>query len=525
MNLILYNNSAEQNRVNKNAYLSEIVHLNGTLRDQSSIVDPIITIELNPKDIEQKIIKQEYIVKGKPTDYVVDNTQSRMVYDFIQQVLSANYARILEFNRYYFVVDIVSVRSGLWLLKLKCDVLMSFKSEILALTCNVERQENDYNSKIGDNEVEHPEFATVQYINPFTYFSFDTETGALIDRYVLTCISSYENTSSITANGISRGGGMNFRWCFEVTSFSNLSHEMSNDSFWADSGLKNVFANNPVDGIISLRVYPFSVSNWVDLPAKTKYVPIEIGKYTSDVVTAKDLYTHADADCEKLVASFNFASLDEWYDYELASYDLFLPFYGFVEISPADLCGYYINVWYVIDFDTGKASIQLYKSTRQTTTRDRNGSNTNYMFKSVECQIGVDIPYSSTNNAERIRNTALSAIGGVAAGFINPAMGVGVGLSGVARNIAPDIRRGGGAKGPWGYFFATNHCYMVKTYKTPLYNSEFYKTHGRPLYSIRLLGSLSGYTRTGDVHMENFTIATYNELREIESLLKSGVII
>ena len=48
---------------------------------------------------------------------------------------------------------------------------------------------------------------------------------------------------------------------------------------------------------------------------------------------------------------------------------------------------------------------------------------------------------------------------------------------------------------------------------------------GRPSNKTVRLSSCSGYTRVKDVHIEKISSATDDELNEIESLLKDGVII
>lgn len=46
-------------------------------------------------------------------------------------IIGYNYAFITEFNRYYFITDIKSIRNGIWEVSFLCDVLMSFKDDIL----------------------------------------------------------------------------------------------------------------------------------------------------------------------------------------------------------------------------------------------------------------------------------------------------------------------------------------------------------------------------------------------------------
>lgn len=94
MDIILYVNNSERNAIFKS--LSDALTLSGSLRNESSVINPTILIETD-----------------NPSSY--------------------NYAYISEFGRYYFITDIVSVRIGLWRVILSVDVLMSFQSQILML--------------------------------------------------------------------------------------------------------------------------------------------------------------------------------------------------------------------------------------------------------------------------------------------------------------------------------------------------------------------------------------------------------
>ena len=93
MNITLYQNSSESNRLTKD--LSNPIHLEGTLRTTTSVKNPVITIESS------------------------------------SDIISRNYAYIEEFDRYYYISDIKSIRNGLWEVTFNCDVLMSFRSDIL----------------------------------------------------------------------------------------------------------------------------------------------------------------------------------------------------------------------------------------------------------------------------------------------------------------------------------------------------------------------------------------------------------
>lgn len=91
----LFKTDSENNRVVKT--LTDEKQLSGELRNQTSILNPSIRIES------------------------ADN------------ISTYNYAYISEFGRYYYITDIVSVRTNCWVVSLRCDVLMSYKDEIQGL--------------------------------------------------------------------------------------------------------------------------------------------------------------------------------------------------------------------------------------------------------------------------------------------------------------------------------------------------------------------------------------------------------
>ena len=112
MNITFYKNSSEKEKIGKS--LSSGLTLSGNLRDECSITSPSILVEAT-------------------------------------SLVDYNYCYIPEFNCYYFISDIVSVRNNLWRVSLKCDVLESFKSDILNSSCIVNKQQNQsYSNNIDD---------------------------------------------------------------------------------------------------------------------------------------------------------------------------------------------------------------------------------------------------------------------------------------------------------------------------------------------------------------------------------------
>ena len=104
--ITLQKNLSPLNKVDKN--ITDIVSVTGNLRESSSITDPEILIE--------------------------SSLESNMLAD-------VNYMHVSQFNRYYFITDIVLDITGLWLLTGHVDVLMSYKTGIKAQNAVVARQQ------------------------------------------------------------------------------------------------------------------------------------------------------------------------------------------------------------------------------------------------------------------------------------------------------------------------------------------------------------------------------------------------
>lgn len=94
------------------------------------------------KDKEE--IKRYDIVLKDPSDIVRPIIRLNEVKDDLSEI--ANYAYLTEFDRYYFIRSIGNTSKDIWVLTLECDVLESFKDDILASQAEVIRplRQNDY---------------------------------------------------------------------------------------------------------------------------------------------------------------------------------------------------------------------------------------------------------------------------------------------------------------------------------------------------------------------------------------------
>ena len=112
----LQTNSSEPIRMDK--VISNIASYEGTLREGTSIIDPVIKIECN-----------------------------------LANVRNCNYLTIDAFNRSYFVKDIVSVNSNIVEFSCHVDVLSTYANEIRRNRGIVKRQENLWNLYLNDGSL------------------------------------------------------------------------------------------------------------------------------------------------------------------------------------------------------------------------------------------------------------------------------------------------------------------------------------------------------------------------------------
>ena len=110
MELNLFTCNAENERVDKTNFISNRFVMQGTLRDESSVIDPVIVIE-----------------KTNPA------------------ISNYNYMYIPEFGRWYYINDIVSIRNKIWEIHAHVDVLYTWGADIKNMEGIADKLEDFYN--------------------------------------------------------------------------------------------------------------------------------------------------------------------------------------------------------------------------------------------------------------------------------------------------------------------------------------------------------------------------------------------
>lgn len=108
----------EDNRIVKNSKISNTWTIQGTLKAETSVINPVIQIEKATAPMD--------------TGY--------------------NYMYIPKFKRYYFIDDIISTRNSLWEIHARVDVLFTYAEDILNSKCIIDKTADESKANIYIND-------------------------------------------------------------------------------------------------------------------------------------------------------------------------------------------------------------------------------------------------------------------------------------------------------------------------------------------------------------------------------------
>lgn len=304
------------------------------------------------------------------------------------------------------------------------------------------------------------------------------------------------------------GSGQGTHNVLTTTYVSNATRlQALGDFLWSSGFLDNILLvnNNPIENVISVKMFPFA------LPSGAEST-IVLGNVDTEVPTNKlpDNYNYYHVYGSLSVPSY----YNNFMDY--APYTrilLYLPFYGTLELDNSLVIDRTLKIAYIVDVVTGSCTIDIYADDNLITV--------------VSCQVGIDIPITSSNRAQVesaiLTNTLTSVVSGAK---------VGGGVGAVAGGI-------GGA------LMSAGHCkYNTQTSGTPSSATELYNVSvpmliiDRPKYReiggfahnkgkmcmlTKKLNDVSGFSIFDDNIDLSGVACTDTEQEIIRNLLKSGI--
>lgn len=470
-------------------------------------------------------------------DFVLKNTGVNILTPVIlikhNGYVNFNYCFIEEFNRYYFVINIAYISNDLRELQLRCDVLMTYTSSILSLNALIERNENEYNNLLKDELLPLRPSPIIEYDDSYisvNQLSFATYTSIQYYAVVL-------NTQLLEE---SHGATSNRHGKFQPMIIQNIAGNSvaliyaMNASNMARLRQKLIEEETLATFVIRLGCLP-TVFDWEELGQKFSSIPISSNRNIENVecyLLNADGYIKA-VNTIKIAPEYPSSFLD-YQPY--TKKELYIPLYGYIDINIDDLKETYTWLRYQFDLMNGETTVMLTKGTYSYPTGE--------IIFSSQCPGIINLGINSTN-AQNVKNNnisnaistslaTISAVGSIVTG--NP-----IAIAGGAMGLAQAVGRS------YEQIIHNYHKASVQTnssismYMMPYRpyfkivkremlledKTEYLKLYGGPLQKIKPLSEVFGYTIIDKVHVEgkDFILATETEKNEIETLLKSGVIL
>ena len=518
----LYVNTAENDRVDKTNYLTQVGTLVGVFKEETSVMNPQIIIEYG--------------------------------------VINFNYIYIPLLNRYYYINEIISVRNNLWRIRLNCDVLMSFKTEILNLECYISRNEYKNNPYIEDTflpllfnrdivEVESPVYEGLenyQFTNGFTIFVNTIYQNEAVETMIgnrVINVLPFNTSGDILGESYSYQEG---ETAFNIVSYiktdENLEHNIGRLVNFMH--LHSETLGSYVLSVVCLPIKnPTSSFLWVNGVQENNAIPVGDGNPNVDIPCVTGKPTGSLPPFELNIITFT-PKFNNFLDYEpYSKYEIYLPYYGWLTLKSTDILNKQVHVIYKLQTDGSSGMVFVTTDTK--------------LLFSSEISIAVVFPISTTNKEMIDRQATSQLLNLIMSGALGTAsigFGGGMALTGAklgTQLMGLGIMAGGiqqGLKGMTSGFSNLNELIetgsgSVGSNKSSAWNPKKVRTRitspkiavddiekyskyiGRPLQENYTLNELNGYTIVGGVHVENIGLATEEEKTEIEKTLRSGFIL
>lgn len=340
LSIVLLNNYSEPHRIVKYNFLELYASVSGTFRDSVSVIEPVFEV-------------------------------------FLDKYPTVNYVYINTLNRYYFVDDIILVRTGLYRFICHCDVLMSFRKDILELDVFVTRQEFNFNKYIPDEKMPIENVFLYDYsnvgegltfVNSRILFPLNNNTTDF-RFYALTVVSAglgvvtAEQYKDVVATPYNKTSitfllnGKDLQYVTE-TILGNTEYINAIKHLWNDNS----------DAFISVKQFPWNLSDFCHTVAKsTWYIGSAQVKFNRNLSA---LIFNSEDDSpwvEIYCGEYTFPKLyNDWRDYRpYTKISLFIPYVGWVELDNAVIYSDNfrsdgIHFRYVVDLVSGDCIFQLY---------------------------------------------------------------------------------------------------------------------------------------------------------------------
>ena len=325
--------------------------------------------------------------------------------------------------------------------------------------------------------------------------------------------NEYVDETPLTTPTLSVLGAFNRTFAVSYTNIKDLADWLWNaDEDLFEEIIKGLglHGENPIEGIIDVRLYPFAVNTLLNT---TILDDIIIGRTNSGVqgypVAADSLAIVDLGKCSFFAQNKNFLDYKPYTEARL-----YIPYIGIIPIDTTEFMGHEISVKMIVDFVTGACAAMVYKD--------------GIICLYSSGTIGVSIPFSGTNSAA-FANSVLSGLIGGTADVVTGAMtgNAGKAVAGAAKAIYSEFNtatqyQSGGSSTPNCGNWEPQYCYFIIDRPIPIVPDSYGHFIGYACEETGLLSSFSGFTVIGAPVLDGIG-ATDTEKDMIRTLMQEGI--
>ena len=336
--------------------------------------------------------------------------------------------------------------------------------------------------------------------NPFNGIS-NTDPNNYTDKIdlnkpTLSNVNVFNRSFAVNANNVKNLA--DFLWNADETKFQEIVKGLA------------LMGENPMNGIIDLRLFPFNVAL---KNSATRAENIVIGR-TDTGVSGIKLTEKVNSLIDLGECTF-FTKFKNFLDYEpYTTAQLYIPYIGVVPVSTAEFMGHRISVKMIVDYTTGAGTAIVFKD--DIPFIYRNGV------------VGVSIPMTGNDSASYASTVIGNVVGGAVGGVSSIASGNVGGMVSSAEKLYSGFATGtnyqeASASSPSVATWQPQHCYFI--IDRPILNvpDNYGRTIGFACEKTGKLSDFKGFTVVSNPEI-NFR-CTDSERQYIVNMLQGGVFV
>lgn len=267
-----------------------------------------------------------------------------------------------------------------------------------------------------------------------------------------------------------------------------------------------LFGQNPINAIMSLRLYPFNIAALLPSVVAEEIVLGRVSTGVAGLKIPNNAGTTINLGSLYIDGHFN-----DFRDYApYTSYNLYIPFVGTVNLNPNDYLYHIVDLKMVVDITTGKATAIIYAD--------------GIPIQYLDGMVGVEVPITGENMGQTV-NAIISAVGSTAAAAITTG-GVGAAMAavaGAADIVFNDVSiNKQGNISPAASLSLPINAYLIISRPNAIIPENYGRSKGYACDKTAAISGLKGFTVCYNVDTSGIT-ATESEREQIKTLLETGV--